>query len=330
MSTTINPLYDKKKLQLERFNRRNWNALVESPGKLQAELAREAKIKQSTKHEIDPNNTVGIIKEIASIPSLLTLDTRDEMSSHSVLFIPRTGAGKVGSLSYWVRETAEKDDGFAKKGDKFWYNPITEESVWVKPKYGSTTPPSLEIFEPNGASAATIDKMYKANFTKLIKDLEDRGVKVTISEKFQSTSGLSAPICYKHTIARWLNQDIPLPEYKQHLLNVAAAKVKQFQLPDNEATRKLINTDHAVAAIYDDIVTHSIQPGKYIHDPENPSETRYERTGTDTMLLSTIKNELDKLEKRDTNPPPPVIERLEKIRDTTDRCINNISISSYS
>jgi hypothetical protein len=313
MSVVTNPLTNvKKKVDRE---------LIHNPAFSQDTVAEKFKITQSKVHNPfdTPEKIKKFLKNVNHVPSLLSLKNKTGNSSHSVLVIPRNADKKVGSYDFWIKWG---------DGRRIWYeNNITGETSWVAPKgkifekvgnkWVSQTGEqkdyitSIEIFEPNGMSFDRIDKIYGTSFQQIEEEFKWQGIEVirntkTIQGSSVPRSGnidaerliLTAPICFKHTIVRWLKQNQSLDDYYKFV-----------------ESGEYFSADDKVADIYSSIETYS----KYSEPIWTGKEGNLQNVGVSVIrenmvLFSSIDRKLKELEAEGKAKVPFEIE----IRNTLD------------
>jgi hypothetical protein len=311
MSVTTNPLLTVAKKQVDR----DW---IQSPafnpttirnkfGITETEVYKQLEIGEETQK---------FLKEINHIPSLLKLKTiKGTNGLHSVLVIPRNAEGRVGSYDFWKKESDSTHT---------WYeNIFTHQSSWVAPKgkiyekigkkWVSSTGEekdfvsSVEIFEPNGMSFRAIDEFYGTNFVEIKKFFTDNGIEVIRNTKtIQGSSVLkshgqdydarglivNAPICFKHTIVRWLKQNQTLPEYQKFV-----------------ESEDYYSADDKVADIFNGIETYSIYAVEEHEGPEGKKEHVARKTIRENrVLFANIQQKLRELEEEGKAKVPFEIE----------------------
>jgi hypothetical protein len=311
MSATTNPLkVIKKKVDRE---------LIHNPAFMQNDVKEGFNILETDVHK--PFETTEeikkFLKEINHIPSLLHLKNKTGTNSfHSVLVIPRNAEGRVGSYDFWRKWKDSTDT---------WYvNNITGETSWVAPrgkifekvgkKWVSLTGEekdfisSVEIFEPNGMRFKDIDKIYGTNLVEIEKVLAENGIKVIKNNRIVQGSSvlasngedydperlvLTAPICFKHTIVRWLKQNQSLDEYYDFVGS------SEYYSPDDK-----------VADIYSGIETYR-QSYESIWDYDKDGINQKlgsKKIRTNEVLFSSINQKLAELEKEGKAKVPFEIE----------------------
>jgi hypothetical protein len=315
MSATISPLtVVKKKVDRE---------LIHNPAFMHTEVNKGFKITQRDLFRPfrQLEQIQKFLKEINHVPSLLKLKNKTGTNSfHSVLIIPRNAEGRVGSYDFWKTW---------RDFEHVWYeNSITGETSWVAPKgkiyelrngkwvsqkrekldYVS----SVEIFEPNGLPFSYIDKIYGTNFVDLERILVDNGIRVIKNTKMLQGSSvlspddeyydperlvLTAPICFKHTIVRWLKQNQSIEDYYDFL-----------------ETGEYYSADDKVADIYSGIETyrHSVE---YVYRNEAGKDIHvgHKQVRTNEVLFDSIDKKLKELEKEGKAKVPFEIEIREML-----------------
>jgi hypothetical protein len=316
MSATTNPIVVARKKKVDRD-------LIHNMAFMQDKVREGFKITQTNLHSPlqTPEKILKFLKEINHIPSLLHL--KGNVDNHSVLIIPRNAEGRVGSYDFWFK-LRDKDDT--------WYmNSITRETTWVAPKrkiFRGTQDnkwisergeikdyiTSIEIFEPNGMPFDRIDSIYGTDFVEIEKSLNQLGIKVIKNtRRLQGSSVLlsngkdydaerlvlTAPICFKHTIVRWLKQNQTLDEYYN------------FVESDD-----YFSADDKVADIYSTIETNRKAYLDVLeHIPNKPSEKIGDKlVRTSQVLFSTIDTKLRELEQEGRVKVPFEVE----VRQTLD------------
>lgn len=326
MASTTNPLARAKK--------RAGRVFIETPAFMQDKVAQRFGVRDNDLYKpADEELITRLLKNINYTPSLLGVKVRNKSTAHSILIIPRNIEKKVGRYDFWRKW---------KDGKHTWYvNNITGEKSWVAPKekifekvyeadgsskWVSSTGEkkdfvtSVEIFEPNGMTFEEIDKMFDFNIQDIEKKFNKLGIEVIKNTKRLQASSiidgkerkidperliLNAPICFKHTIVRWLKQNQSLEEYYKFI-----------------ESDDYFSADDKVADIYNEIETFRETEQEVREIPLNKNEPEvigHEVVRTNRVLFDSIDKKLKELEKEGKAERP--FEVL--VRDTLDNFVKN-------
>jgi len=284
-----------------------------------------------------------LIANMNNIPSQMILKVREGEGLHSILIIPRNFEKKVGRYDFWRKWKDEKHTWYVNNitGEKSWVAP--PEKVFEKVfeadgsiKWLSSTGEkkdfitSVEIFEPNGMDFKTIDEIYDFNIQEFEKKFNKLGIEVIKNTKRLQGSSyrpllekdgeqeknydperliLNAPICFKHTIVRWLKQNLSLDEYYKFI-----------------ESDYYFSADDKVADIYSEIETYTKENKEVFDTPKDKNEpvlVGHEQVRTNRVLFESIDKKLKELEKEGKAETPFEI----SVRATIDNFIKEKSHS---